>query len=191
MAEPRTSFRRFATSSSRSRCWCCDVMLATRGQSSTSTRSTVDAVKALEDCFDIEISDDDLKLIEFVGAAIKLNDAPRRCQGGLAGAAPGASTHPGEHVDIAIVGRGVVTSIAEGADASSTPRSTVSRASSRWRSCSDFDPTSAMTPKAARRSDRDTQLAVAAAAQATEEAGLPGTADPQAPRGAHGQASAG
>ncbi len=93
---------------------------------------------------------------------------------------PRASTHPGEHVDIAIVGRGVVTSIAEGADAFFD--ALIDRQSGIVEGgapCSDFDPTSAMTPKAARRSDRYTQLAVAAAAQATEEAGLPGTADPE------------
>ena len=93
---------------------------------------------------------------------------------------PRASTHPGEHVDIAIVGRGVVTSIAEGADAFFD--ALIDRQSGIVEGgapCSDFDPTSAMTPKAARRSDRYTQLAVVAAAQATEEAGLPGTADPE------------
>jgi 3-oxoacyl-[acyl-carrier-protein] synthase II len=93
---------------------------------------------------------------------------------------PRASTHPGETVDIAIVGRGVVTSIAEGADAFFD--ALIERRSGivdGGAPCTDFDPTSAMTPKAARRSDRYTQLAVCAAAQATAEAGLPGTADPE------------
>jgi 3-oxoacyl-[acyl-carrier-protein] synthase II len=93
---------------------------------------------------------------------------------------PRASTHPGENVDIAIVGRGVVSSIAEGADAFFDAlldrRSGVVDGGAP---CSDFDPTTAMTPKEARRSDRYTQLAVCAAAQATAEAGLPGTADPE------------
>jgi 3-oxoacyl-[acyl-carrier-protein] synthase II len=86
---------------------------------------------------------------------------------------PRASTHPGEHVDIAVTGRGVVSSIAEGADAFFDAlldrRSGIVDGGAP---CSDFDPTSAMTAKAARRSDRYTQLAVCAAAQATAEAGL-------------------
>jgi 3-oxoacyl-[acyl-carrier-protein] synthase II len=102
---------------------------------------------------------------------------------------PRASTHPGETVDIAIVGRGVVSSIAEGADAFFD--ALIGRQSGivdldiegieveRGAPCTDFDPTTAMTPKAARRSDRYSQLAVCAAAQAIEEAGLPGTADPE------------
>jgi 3-oxoacyl-[acyl-carrier-protein] synthase II len=99
---------------------------------------------------------------------------------------PRASTHPGENVDIAITGRGVVTSIAEGADAffdalverRSGIVDDLGEVSGRAGApCSDFDPTIAMTPKEARRSDRYTQLAVAAAAQATEEAGLPGDVD--------------
>jgi 3-oxoacyl-[acyl-carrier-protein] synthase II len=102
---------------------------------------------------------------------------------------PRASTHPGENVDIAIVGRGVVSSIAEGADAFFD--ALIDRRSGvvdldmegvdveRGAPCTEFDPTSAMTPKAARRSDRYTQLAVCAAAQAIAEAGLPGSADPE------------
>ena len=43
--------------------------------------------------------------------------------------------------------------------------------------CADFDPEAAMTPKDARRSDRYTQLAVAAATQAAEEAGVPDGVD--------------
>ena len=84
---------------------------------------------------------------------------------------PRASTHPGENVDIAIVGRGVVTSIAEGADAFFDAlldrRSGIVDGGAP---CSEFDPESAMTAKEARRSDRYTQLAVAAAAQAMAEA---------------------
>jgi 3-oxoacyl-[acyl-carrier-protein] synthase II len=44
--------------------------------------------------------------------------------------------------------------------------------------CVDFDPEVAMSPKEARRADRYTQLAVAAAVQAAEEAGLPDGVDP-------------
>ena len=97
---------------------------------------------------------------------------------------PRASTHPGETVDIAIVGRGVVSSIGEGADAFFDAlierRSGVIEmppiegidAQLSGAPCDGFDPTTAMTPKAARRSDRYTQLAVCAAAQAVTEAGL-------------------
>ena len=93
---------------------------------------------------------------------------------------PRASSHPGEHVDIAITGRGVVSSIAEGPDAFFDAlldrKSGVVDGSAP---CSDFDPTTAMNAKAARRSDRYTQLAVCAAAQATAEAGLPNDVDPE------------
>jgi 3-oxoacyl-[acyl-carrier-protein] synthase II len=93
---------------------------------------------------------------------------------------PRASTHPGEHVDIAITGRGVVSSIAEGPDAFfDALLDRQSGVVDGGAPCSDFDPTSAMTPKEARRSDRYTQLAVCAAAQAIEEAGLPGGVDPE------------
>jgi 3-oxoacyl-[acyl-carrier-protein] synthase II len=103
---------------------------------------------------------------------------------------PRAPTHPGENVDIAIVGRGVVSSIAEGPDAFFDAlidrRSGVADLDmegvtvERGAPCTDFDPTTAMTPKAARRSDRYTQLAVCAAAQATAEAGIEkGSVDPE------------
>ena len=45
--------------------------------------------------------------------------------------------------------------------------------------CADFDPETAMTPKEARRTDRFTQLAVAAADQAAAEAGLTDGVDPR------------
>ena len=99
---------------------------------------------------------------------------------------PRASTHPGENIDIAITGRGVVSSIGEGADAffdallerrSGIVEDLGDLSARAGAPCSDFDPTVAMTPKEARRSDRYTQLAVCAAAQATEEAGLPGDVD--------------
>ena len=57
-------------------------------------------------------------------------------------------------------------------------------ASLAWRvssiaSCVEFDPERWMTPKEARRTDRYAQLAVAAAAQAAEEAGLPDGIEPE------------
>jgi 3-oxoacyl-[acyl-carrier-protein] synthase II len=89
------------------------------------------------------------------------------------------STHNGPgSVEIAITGRGVVSSIAEGADA--FVDALLERRSGvvdGVAPCSEFDPTTAMNPKAARRADRYTQLAFAAAAQAIAEAGLPGDVD--------------
>jgi 3-oxoacyl-[acyl-carrier-protein] synthase II len=91
---------------------------------------------------------------------------------------PHASTHPGDVGAIAITGRGVVSSIAEGPDAFFD--ALLDRQSGivdGGAPCLEFDPEVAMTAKEARRSDRYTQLAVAAAAQATGEAGLPGDVD--------------
>jgi len=82
--------------------------------------------------------------------------------------------------DVVVTGRGVVTSIGAGADAFFD--ALVAGASGIHDGlgpCADFDPEMAMTPKEARRADRFTQLAVAAAAQATDEAGLPGAAAPE------------
>jgi len=89
------------------------------------------------------------------------------------------STHDGHgSVAIAITGRGVVSSIAEGAeafvDALFERRSGIVDGVAP---CSEFDPTGAMSPKAARRADRYTQLAFAAASQAIAEAQLPGDVD--------------
>jgi 3-oxoacyl-[acyl-carrier-protein] synthase II len=81
---------------------------------------------------------------------------------------------------VAITGRGVVSSVGEGADAFFeallAKRSGIADGIG---ACVEFDPESAMSPKLARRSDRYTQLAVAAAAQAVEEAGLPDGVDPE------------
>ena len=70
------------------------------------------------------------------------------------------------HIEIAITGRGVVSSIGEGADtffdALLERRSGVVDGLAP---CSEFDPEAAMGPKIARRSDRYSQLAFAAAAQ--------------------------
>ena len=88
--------------------------------------------------------------------------------------------------DIVITGRGVVSSIGESPDAFFeallAKRSGIADGIG---ACVDFDPEVAMSPKEARRSDRYTQLAVAAAIQAAEEAGLPDGVDPER-LGAHG-----
>jgi 3-oxoacyl-[acyl-carrier-protein] synthase II len=82
--------------------------------------------------------------------------------------------------DVVVTGRGVVSSIGEGTDAFFDAllkkRSGIADGVG---ACVDFDPEVAMSPKEARRSDRYTQLAVAAAVQAAEEAGLPDGVDPQ------------
>jgi len=82
--------------------------------------------------------------------------------------------------DIVITGRGVVSSIGESPDAFFeallAKRSGIADGIG---ACVDFDPEVAMSPKEARRSDRYTQLAVAAAMQAAEEAGLPDGVDPE------------
>jgi len=66
--------------------------------------------------------------------------------------------------EIVVTGRGVVSSIGEGAepffDALLAKKSGIADGIG---ACSDFDPESAMTPKDVRRSDRYTHLAVAAA----------------------------
>ncbi len=82
------------------------------------------------------------------------------------------------HIEIAITGRGVVSSIGEGADAFFD--ALLERRSGvvdGLAPCSEFDPEAAMGPKIARRSDRYSQLAFAAAVQAADEAGLPGDID--------------
>ena len=88
------------------------------------------------------------------------------------------SWHPSPEVEIAITGRGVVSSIGEGADA--FVDALLERRSGivdGMAPCAEFDPESAMSAKIARRSDRYTQLAFAAAVQAAAEAGLPGDVD--------------
>ncbi|MGZ6642290.1 MAG: beta-ketoacyl-[acyl-carrier-protein] synthase family protein [Solirubrobacteraceae bacterium] len=80
---------------------------------------------------------------------------------------------------VVITGRGAVTSIGEGADAFfEALLAKKSGVADGIAACADFEPDVAMTAKEARRSDRFTQLAVAAAAQASEEAGLPDGVDP-------------
>jgi 3-oxoacyl-[acyl-carrier-protein] synthase II len=82
--------------------------------------------------------------------------------------------------DVVITGRGAVTSIGEGADAFlDALYERRSGIADGLGPCADFDPEVAMTPKEARRSDRFTQLAVAAAEQAVAEAGLPDGIEPE------------
>jgi len=88
------------------------------------------------------------------------------------------STYASPQIEIAITGRGVVSSIGEGADA--FVDALLERRSGvvdGLAPCSEFDPEAAMGPKLARRSDRYTQLAFAAAVEAADEAGLPGDVD--------------
>ena len=81
---------------------------------------------------------------------------------------------------VVITGRGVVSSIGESPDAFFEAllgkRSGIADGIG---ACVDFDPEVAMSAKEARRADRYTQLAVAAAMQAAEEAGLPDGVDPE------------
>ena len=82
------------------------------------------------------------------------------------------------HIEIAITGRGVVSSIGEGADAFvDALLERRSGVADGMAPCADFDPDAAMGPKLARRSDRYSQLGFAAAMQACQEAGLPGDGD--------------
>jgi 3-oxoacyl-[acyl-carrier-protein] synthase II len=77
--------------------------------------------------------------------------------------------------DVVVTGRGVVSSLGETPDALFDAllagRSGIADGVGP---CADFEPEEWMTPKEARRSDRYTQLAVAAADQAAREAGLAG-----------------
>ena len=80
--------------------------------------------------------------------------------------------------EIVVTGRGVVSSIGEGAetffDALLQKKSGIADGIG---ACTEFDPEAAMTPKDVRRSDRYTHLAVAAATQAAEEANIPDGVD--------------
>ena len=87
---------------------------------------------------------------------------------------------PRERADVVVTGRGVVTSIGEGADAFfDALLARRSGIADGIGACTEFDPEAAMTPKEARRADRYTQFAVAAADQAAEEAGVPDGVDPE------------
>jgi len=80
--------------------------------------------------------------------------------------------------EIVVTGRGVVSSIGDGAetffDALLAKKSGIADGIG---ACTEFDPEAAMTPKDVRRSDRYTHLAVAAATQAAEEANIPDGVD--------------
>ena len=84
-----------------------------------------------------------------------------------------------QRAEVVVTGRGVVSSLGETPeelfDALIARRSGIADGVG---ACADFDPEAAMTPKEARRADRYTQFAVAAADRAAAEAGLPEGADP-------------
>ncbi|HEX5927493.1 MAG TPA: beta-ketoacyl-[acyl-carrier-protein] synthase family protein [Baekduia sp.] len=81
---------------------------------------------------------------------------------------------------IVITGRGVVSPVATGVDAFFDALLGMEGGISDEgvAPCAEFDPEVVMTPKEARRMDRFAQLAVAAADQAADEAGLLGEVDP-------------
>lgn len=82
--------------------------------------------------------------------------------------------------DVVVTGRGVVSSIGEGADAFvDALLAQRSGVVDGWARCPAFDPETAMTAKEIRRTDRFSHLALAAADQAMAEAGLPGGIDPE------------
>ena len=131
----------------------------------------VELVKALEDRYEVQIADADLKGIASGGRRDRAS-----CRSSWASArAPGR--------DRAAAAR--PTSSSPAAASSRRSARAPTRSSTRcWPSasgiadgvgaCTAFDPETAMTPKEARRADRFTQLAVAAATQAAAEAGLDG-----------------
>jgi 3-oxoacyl-[acyl-carrier-protein] synthase II len=81
---------------------------------------------------------------------------------------------------VVVTGRGVVSSVGEGPDAFfEALLGKKSGIADGIGACVDFDPEVAMTPKEARRADRYTQLAVAAAAQAADEAKITDGVDPE------------
>jgi 3-oxoacyl-[acyl-carrier-protein] synthase II len=81
---------------------------------------------------------------------------------------------------IVITGRGVVSPVASGVDPFFDGLLGMQGGiSDEGIAPCDFDPETAMTPKEARRTDRFAQLAIAAADQAADEAGLIGEVDPR------------
>jgi 3-oxoacyl-[acyl-carrier-protein] synthase II len=82
--------------------------------------------------------------------------------------------------NIVVTGRGIVSSVATGADnffdALLGMRGGIT--DEGVAPCAEFDPETVMTPKEARRNDRFTQLAVGAADEAAAEAGLMGDVEP-------------
>ena len=85
----------------------------------------------------------------------------------------GGPSAGGAAPDVVVTGRGVVSSVGEGADAFFDAllqrRSGIEDGVG---ACTEFDPEVAMTAKEARRADRVTHFAVVAAEQAAAEAGL-------------------
>ena len=83
--------------------------------------------------------------------------------------------------DVVVTGRGVVSPVGSGADAFFDAllagRGGVTE--DGVAPCAEFDPEAAMTPKEARRADRFTQMAVAAAAEAAGQANVPDGVDPR------------
>src|SRR4051812_50193558 len=81
---------------------------------------------------------------------------------------------------IVITGRGVVSPVASGVDPFFDGLLGLQGGiSDEGIAPCDFDPETVMTPKEARRTDRFAQLAIAAADQAADEAGLVGGGDPR------------
>jgi 3-oxoacyl-[acyl-carrier-protein] synthase II len=83
--------------------------------------------------------------------------------------------------DVLVTGRGVISSIHEGADADAFFAALTERRSGvadGVAPCASFDPEVAMTPKEARRADRFTQFALAAGTRAAEEAALADAVEP-------------
>ena len=137
----------------------------------------VELVTALEDRFDVKIADGELKSIAGVGDAVRLTLS--------------LANEPRLGVSVAVTGRGVVTSLGEGADAffdalAAGASGIVDGLSRR----SGFDPERYMDPRVARRTDRYAQFAVAAADQAATEADARRDATPTASRSSSAPASA-
>jgi 3-oxoacyl-[acyl-carrier-protein] synthase II len=83
--------------------------------------------------------------------------------------------------NVVVTGRGIVSPVGQGADAFFDNLLNLKGGVSDEgvAPCADFDPETAMTPKEARRTDRFTQLAVAAADEAAAEAGLKDGVEPR------------
>jgi 3-oxoacyl-[acyl-carrier-protein] synthase II len=83
--------------------------------------------------------------------------------------------------DVVITGRGIVSPVGQGADAFFDNLLNLKGGVTEEgvAPCADFDPETAMTPKEARRTDRFTQFAVAAADEAAAEAGLMDGVEPR------------
>jgi len=109
----------------------------------------VELVTALEDRFDVKIADGELKSIAGVGDAVRITLA--------------LANEPASGVSVAVTGRGVVTSLGEGADAflrgAGRRRLGIVDGSHGER----LRPRALLDPRVARRTDRYAQFGVAAA----------------------------